>query len=70
MGQKQAPNHTEIGAPLKKPWDVTIHSASRGATYDENVLLMSITRDFTCAYTTVWQAPTTKYFTKDTHYRL
>lgn len=67
MGQKQAPNHTEIGAPLKKPWDITIYSA---AAYDENVLLMSITRDFTCAYTTVWQAPMTKYFTKDTHYRL
>ncbi|KAF3034188.1 hypothetical protein E8E11_003626 [Didymella keratinophila] len=57
-GQKHASDHTALKLGPKKPWDITVSSASWGSAYDENVLLMAITRDFTCAYTTVWQAPT------------
>jgi len=69
-GQKHVSDHTALKLEPKKPWDITVSSASWGSAHDENVLLMAITRDFTCAYTTVWQAPTDRYFTKDTPNRL
>ena len=46
----------------RKPWDITISSASLGALHDESIILMSITRDFTCAYTSVWRSLAIDHF--------
>lgn len=59
---------TEYGVS-RKPWDITISSALLDALYEESILLMSITRDFTCAYTSVWQSPVIDNFKTYTHSR-